>query len=333
MNKLALQVAPPRRYSLGNFPTPLMPLRRLSAHLKGPQLFMKRDDLTGLAFGGNKTRKLEFFIADALNQSADCVITAGAAQSNHCRQTAAACATTGLECHLILGGEAPNTPNGNVLIDLLMGAHIHWRGQDRKGQGLLEVEKSLRSQGRKPYSIPYGGSNAIGAQGFVEAVSEFRGQLTTQGVVADRVVFASSSGGTQAGLVVGGKLRRLNCEWLGIGIDKNEAGEKPYVEHMLEIAGDTAELIGLQTSFSARDFIVRNEFVGGGYGVMGELEREAISLTARLEGILLDPVYTGRAMGAMIDLIRQGEINKNETVVFWHTGGGPALFEYAQGLL
>jgi 1-aminocyclopropane-1-carboxylate deaminase/D-cysteine desulfhydrase-like pyridoxal-dependent ACC family enzyme len=209
----------PRR-SLGFFPTPLMKLSRLTERLSGPRLFMKRDDQTGLALGGNKTRKLEFLVGEALAHGCDTLITGGAAQSNHCRQTAAAAAACGLACHLVLGGEAPSVPEGNLLLDQLLGAVTHWTGEFRRGERIPEIAESLRSAGRKPYVVPYGGSNTTGAAGFVEAVRELADQLSQLGESITHIVFASSSGGTQAGLTVGKSLFGLNCELIGIGIDK-----------------------------------------------------------------------------------------------------------------
>ena len=191
---------------LGFFPTPLVELYRLSETLHGPRIFMKRDDQTGLAFGGNKTRKLELLIGEALEKGCDTLITGGAAQSNHCRQTAAAAAASGLSCRLVLGGHAPDTLEGNLLLDDLLGADIHWAGEFRKGETIPEVFEQLVKEGRKPYVIPYGGSNATGAAGFVHAAAELQDQLDELNVEITHVLFASSSGGTQAGLVLGAGL-------------------------------------------------------------------------------------------------------------------------------
>jgi D-cysteine desulfhydrase family pyridoxal phosphate-dependent enzyme len=324
------------RVSLAHLPTPIDELPRLSQELGGPRLLVKRDDQTGLATGGNKTRKLEFLIADALAQGADVVITAGAAQSNHCRQTAAAAARVGLACALVLGGEPPQVPEGNLLLDQLLGAQIHWTGPHRRGEQLEEIADELRAAGRQPYLIPYGGSNPIGATGYVVAMQELSDQLTAeysypQGI--DRIVIASSSGGTQAGLVVGARAVGFGGQILGIGIDKGEAGDEPYPVHLAKLANATAVHVGLDADFTLDDFVVNQDYLGGGYGVVGELEREAIRLTARLEGLLLDPVYTGRAMGGLIDMIRHGVIGPDETVLFWHTGSAPSLFPYADALV
>lgn len=320
------------RKRLGFFPTPLVTLDRLSDRLGGPRILMKRDDQTGLASGGNKTRKLEFLLGEALDRGCDTIITGGAAQSNHCRQTAAAAASCGLGCHLVLGGEQPNFLDGNLLLDDLLGARIHWTGQFRKGEKIPEIVESLESSGRKPYVIPYGGSSVTGAVGFVEAVFELQAQLDELGVSVNCIVFASSSGGTQAGLIVGKEMLAQKFELIGIGIDKGEAGEAPFADHVLQLANATAERLEVNTKFYMSDIMIRNEYLGGGYGVVGDPERRAIRLTAETEGILLDPVYTGRAMGGLIDMIEQGEFNSNDTVLFWHTGGLPALFSHAKEL-
>jgi D-cysteine desulfhydrase family pyridoxal phosphate-dependent enzyme len=321
------------RCSLGFFPTPLVKLSRLTERLAGPRIFMKRDDQTGLGLGGNKVRKLEFLVGEALAQGCDTLITGGAVQSNHCRQTAAAAAACGLACHLVLGGEAPAVPEGNLLLDQLFGAVIHWTGEYRKGEKIPEIAASLRSAGRKPYVVPYGGSNTTGAAGFVEAVRELTEQLTQLQESISHIVFASSSGGTQAGLTVGKSLFSLNSELIGIGIDKGASGDVPFAEHVLRLANATAERLGVSSRFSASDFIIRHDYLGDGYGVAGELERRAIRMLAQTEGILLDPVYTGRAMGGLIDMIERGELSREHSVLFWHTGGTPALFPYVGDLI
>lgn len=323
------------RTGLAFLPTPLVELPRLSDALGGPRIFMKRDDQTGLATGGNKARKLEFLVGDALARGCDTLITGGATQSNHCRQTAAAAARCGLGCHLVLGGSPPERAEGNLLIDRLMGAVIHWSGDRRKGEDIPSIAKELGAGGLRPYVIPYGGSSALGALGFAAALGELEAQLQDLSLSPSRIVFASSSGGTQAGLMVGARLAGLEGgpgaaaapELTGICIDKTESGD--FAATVLALANGAAALLGLGGSFGDSDLILRKEFVGAGYGIVGELERRAIRLAAEREGILVDPVYTGRALGALIAMIEAGEIGKGESVVFWHTGGTPALF--AQG--
>jgi len=320
-------------FPLGFFPTPLHEMKRLSKELGGPRLFIKRDDHTGLAMGGNKTRKLEFLIADALRQGADTIITAGAAQSNHCRQTAAAAACAGLRCELVLGGEPAGIPDGNLLLDHLLGASVHWTGVERRGERMEEIASLLRARGRKPYLIPYGGSNGVGAAGYVAAMHELIGQMKASGVMVDHIVVASSSGGTQAGLVLGAKLYGFSGSIVGVSIDKGERGTETYEEEMAGISNATARQLGLDITCSPPDFTVRYNYLGSGYGIVSELEREAIHLTAHLEGLLLDPVYTGRALGGMINMIRRRDLHEGSTVLFWHTGGTPALFAYGKDLV
>ncbi len=319
------------RVSLGFFPTPLIELANLAAALGGARIFMKRDDQTGLALGGNKTRKLEYILGDALAQGCDTVITAGAEQSNHCRQTAAAAARLKLECHLILGGTEPDSVRGNLLLDRIMGSHIHWAGDHRKGEDIPQLFEQLKSAGKRPYIVPYGGSNELGAIAFAEATRELLSQSGEERFT--HVVFASSSGGTHAGLMLGKFICDQAYRLIGINIDKEEAGEPAFDRHILSLANRTAALLEIEHRFSKADLVLDPGYTGAGYGVVGELEREAISLTARTEGILLDPVYTGRAMGGLIDMIRKGEIGKDASVLFWHTGGAPALFAYASELI
>jgi D-cysteine desulfhydrase len=311
----------------------LVELYRLSETLGGPRILMKRDDQTGLALGGNKTRKLEFLVGEAVEQGCDALITGGAAQSNHCRQTAAAAAASGLLCHLVLGGTPPEIVDGNLLLDYLLGANIHWSGEFRKGETIPEVAEQLEQDGFKPYVIPYGGSNATGAAAFVYAVAELQAQLNEMSVEVSHVLFASSSGGTQAGLVLGAYMFNQPSQLIGIGIEKGETGEDSLETQIINIANSTAKRLKVDTQFSLEDITVRNDYIGKGYGIVGELERQAIRLTAKTEGILLDPVYTGRAMGGLIDMIKRSEISSNDTVLFWHTGGVPALFPYSAELI
>ena len=319
------------RVRLAHLPTPIDELPSLSAAL-GVRILMKRDDLTGLALGGNKTRKLEYLIADARAAEATCVLTAGAAQSNHCRQTAAAAARAGLSCHLVLGGTRPESGNGNLLLDELLGATVHWTSPEQRVERMEEIARDLAGRGERPYIIPYGGSNAVGAVAYVQAMLEASDQLRARAYVIDRIITASSSGGTQAGLALGAREVGFTGELLGISVDKGEHGELPYEEELAGLANATASRLGLDTGFGAGDFRVEYGYLGGGYGVAGELERNAIRMLARLEGILLDPVYTGRAMGAVLDMVHTGTIARGETILFWHTGGAPALFAYAREL-
>ncbi|MCF1437853.1 MAG: D-cysteine desulfhydrase family protein [Candidatus Thiodiazotropha taylori] len=325
-----MSITSPSKVNLGLFPTPITKLSRLSALLDGPQIFMKRDDLSGLALGGNKTRKLEYLFHDAITKGCDTVVTAGAAQSNHCRQTAAAAALLHKGCHLVLGGEPHDRVNGNLLLDKLFGSRLHWCGAHRKGENIPEIVENLKREGSQPYVIPYGGSNEIGAYGFVHAMAELEMQLDTSAIT--HIVFASSSGGTHAGMMLGRVLLHKAYRLIGINIDKGENDAIPFDDFIIDLANRTSRSINSDHRFTTQDLILNGDYVGEGYGVIGELEREAITLTAENEAILLDPVYTGRAMGGLIDMIRGGEFSKADRVLFWHTGGTPALFAYADAL-
>lgn len=317
------------RFALAHLPTPLEPLPRLS-HLLGVQLWVKRDDQTGLALGGNKTRKLEYLVAEALAQDADSLVTVGAVQSNHCRQTAAAAARAGLRCVLVLRGQPPAETTGNVLLDHLLNAELRWAGDRPRDEVFHEVVAAERAAGRRPYPIPLGGSTSTGAAAYADAVLELKDQLDAQGAAPSRIVFASSSAGTQAGLVVGVQLAGLTAEVLGISVDLPAA---PLRARVAELATETAGRLGAPRTYLADEILVNADYLGGGYAVMGAPEREAIQLFARSEGLLVDPVYTGRAAAGLLDLIRRGAIQPGETVLFWHTGGTPALFAYAEQLI
>ncbi len=296
---------------------------RLARTLNLPRLLVKRDDQTGLAFGGNKTRKLEFLVAEAQEQGARMLITAGAVQSNHCRQTAAAAAKFGFDCLLVLAGEPPEHPSANLLLDGLLGASIVWAGgRENRERVLAETFEQAKAEGRQPYLVPYGGSNTTGALGYVYAMEEF----LQQGEKADWIVFASSSGGTQAGLTLGARLFGYSGRLLGISVD--EPRDRLQVR-AAGLATDTSEKFGEHLEFSPDDILVNDDYCKAGYGVLTEAEREAIRLFAQAEGLLLDPVYTGRAAAGLIDLARQGFFKKDESVLFWHTGGQPALFAEA----
>jgi D-cysteine desulfhydrase len=320
------------RFRLAQLPTPIERLDRLSGELGGPDLLIKRDDLTGLALGGNKARKLEFLVGQALEQGADTLVTAGAAQSNHCRQTAAAAAKAGLKCELILNDQKPVRQNGNLLLDELLGAKCHWIERPQFPVKLSELPEQLRAQGRKPYVIGIGGSNGVGATGYVLAMIELEGQLRTTQHRVDHIVFASSSGGTQAGMVLGAQLAGFGGQVHGVSVDKDNLEREAYDEEVATIANDCAQYIGSDIRLTKQHIKVVYGYTGEGYGVVSNLEREAIRLMARNEGVILDPVYTGRAFGGLIDLIRKGAFKRGESVLFWHTGGAPALFAYAKEL-
>jgi D-cysteine desulfhydrase len=305
-------------------------LPRLAQALGGPRLFIKRDDQTGLATGGNKTRALEFLAGDALAQGADTLITAGSAQSNHARQTAATAARCGLRCHLILRGQRPADITGNLLLDHVLDACIHWAGDQPLEWLMQRTARELRSARHSPYIIPYGGSNELGILGYAVGMEEFLAQTTSQDVKVDRIVVASASGGQQAGFVLGKKALGLDIRISGIATEKRKADAIPF---MLKLATSAAERLGLDLAFEEEELEFYEEFLGRGYATPGEAEREAIRTMARSEGILLDPVYTGRALAGLIGLIHRGAIGSDETVCFWHTGGTPGMFAWAEWLV
>ncbi len=312
------------RLRFAHLPTPIEHLPRLSAVLGGPKLLIKRDDQTGLAFGGNKTRKLEFLLAEAQAQGARTLITTGAVQSNHCRQTAAAAARFGFDCVLILTlpenpSEKDRALSGNLLLDHLFHAEILWTERQTREEVLWEAFDTAWKAGRRPYLVPYGGSNAVGAAAYAFAMQE----MFSQNLHPQWVVFASSSGGTQAGLTVGSQLFGFHGKVLGISVDETA---QELQGRIARLATEVASLLGETLTFAPQDIMVSDDYLGGGYGVMGSAEREAISMFARYEGVLLDPVYTGRAAAGLIDLIRKGFFDPTDTVLFWHTGGTPALF-------
>ncbi len=317
------------RLRFAHLPTPIEELPRLSAALGGPRLLVKRDDQTGLAFGGNKTRKLEFLVAEAQEQGARMLISAGAIQSNHCRQTAAAAARFGFECTLVLTGEMPKRPTANILLDQLFGARIvnvpDRKDRDRILQGTFDT---AAAEGKKPYLVPYGGSSPTGALGYAFAMEELMKQMADFRSLRDFenldwIVFGTSSGGTHAGLVLGQRVFGFKGKVLGVSIDEPVEWLQKSVS---ALASSASERLGERIEFAPADVLANADYCRAGYGVLTEAEREAVHLFARTEGLPLDPVYTGRAAAGMIDLIRKGFFKKDETVLFWHTGGGPALF-------
>jgi D-cysteine desulfhydrase family pyridoxal phosphate-dependent enzyme len=307
------------RIRFAHLPTPIETMPRLEEALHGPHLLVKRDDQTGLAFGGNKTRKLEFLVAEAQAAGADTLITAGALQSNHCRQTAAAAARFGFDCTLVLVGEPPVQESANLFLDGLFGAQIVWTDKAHRDKVLQASFDSILVQGNQPYLVPYGGSNSTGALGYVYAMEEF----ISQGIKADWIVFASSSGGTQSGLILGARLFGFSGKILGISVDELQ---RDLQIRVAELASETSARLGSRIKFSAEEVLVNADYAAPGYGVLTGAERAAIQLFAKTEGLLLDPVYTGRAAAGLIDLTQKGFFKKEESVLFWHTGGQPALF-------
>lgn len=319
------------RVFLAHLPTPLERLDRLTKELGGPEIWIKRDDCTGLSTGGNKTRKLEFLMAEALAEGADTIITQGATQSNHARQTAAFAAKLGLACHILLedrtGSNDPNyNTNGNVLLDHLHGATTSKRagGMDMAAEMEL-VAQRLRNEGRKVYIIPGGGSNPTGALGYVNCAFELVSQANDRGLVIDHIVTATGSAGTQGGLITGLKAINAGIPLLGIGV---RAPREKQEESVFNLAVRTAEKLGCPSVVARGDVVADSSYVGAGYGIPREDTLEAIRLFAQLEGILLDPVYSGKGAAGLIDYIRKGRFTKGQRVVFLHTGGSAALFGY-----
>lgn len=319
------------RVHLAHLPTPLEKLDRLSKELGGPEIWIKRDDCTGLSTGGNKTRKLEFLMAEAQAMGADTVMTQGATQSNHARQTAAAAAKLGMACHILLEDRTGSNDfnyneNGNVLLDHLHGATTSKRagGKDMQAE-MEEVAEKLRGEGRTVYVIPGGGSNATGALGYVNCAFELVGQANDRGLVIDHIATATGSAGTQAGLITGLKAINAGIPLTGFGVrapkDKQEA-------NVFALAQNTAEKLGCPDVVAREDVVADCSYVGEGYGIPREDTLEAIRMFAQLEGILLDPVYSGKGAAGLIDYCRKGHFKKGDRVVFLHTGGAAALFGY-----
>jgi L-cysteate sulfo-lyase len=323
------------RHALGHWPTRLEPMQRLRAAHPGPRLFIKRDDCTGLAGGGNKTRKLEFLLADALSRQADTLLTHGAVQSNHVRQTAAAAAFAGMACEALLEQRvaAPDdeyAESGNVLLDRVLGATLHTvPGGTVMDAALDALAGRLRQQGRKPYVIPGGGSNALGALGYVECVRELAQQCEQQGLKRPHLVVGSGSAGTHAGLAAGVHALGLDWRLTGISVRAPAAAQCPKVH---ALAQDTLALLGLPRNLPAEAIVVDERHVGPGYGLPTPQMLEAVRTVARHEGILLDPVYTGKAMAGMLAWQREGRFGGDEDVIFIHTGGAAALFGYRWAL-
>lgn len=307
------------RIHIANLPTPLEALPRLSATLNGVQLWIKRDDLTGLGFGGNKTRKLEILLADAQSQGARTLVTVGAVQSNHCRLTAAVAARFGMDCILVLSGSPTGSGNGNYLLDTLFGAEVVWTDKAVRDETLQQVYLSAWEDGRRPYKIPLGASTPLGTLGYFLAFEE----LMRQSNQFDWIVIASSSAGTQAGLILGAAVSRWSGKILGISIDHEKAVLNATIAGLVQGAADWIKE-PIQVDENA--ILVNDDYLGAGYGIPGPLEIDAINQFARLEGIVLDPVYTGRSAGAMFDLIRKGFFKSGDRILFWHTGGSPAIF-------
>ena len=319
------------RVRITHGPTPLEPMHRLTEALGGPNLWIKRDDCTGLASGGNKTRKLEYLMADAQQKGADTIITQGATQSNHARQTAAIAARMGMRCYIILEDRTGYTVedykhSGNVFLDHLYGAHVsEVPGDSDMNAAMASLADQLRSRGLTPYIIPGGGSNPIGALGYVTCALELMDQANNMGLAIDALVHATGSAGTQAGLVAGLYGSRSQIPVYGIGV---RAPKQAQEGRVFDLAQQTCELLGVPGAISREDVVANCDYIGPGYGKPTPGMIEAVTMVARLEGILLDPVYSGKGMAGLIDLCRKGHFKKGQNILFLHTGGSVGLFGY-----
>jgi D-cysteine desulfhydrase family pyridoxal phosphate-dependent enzyme len=328
-----------QRIPLAMLPTPVHDLPQLRQALGGPQrcprILIKRDDLTGLALGGNKARKLEFLLGDAVAQHATVVITTGAAQSNHARMTAAAARAAGLGIELVLTAEPNPNLQGNLLLDRIFGATIHYvpppadptlATSDEEEAKVEEVMSSLSARGERPYFIPVGGSSGIGVLGYFSGTPETLTQLAERGESVTRLYFASGSRGTQAGITLGAKHFHAPYEVYGVAVSGGESFKR---ERALRIANEAAAIARIDTRLTESDLVTDQNFIGDGYGIATSECIEAINLVAQTEGILLDPVYTAKAMAALIHHVRHGALDPATSVLFVHTGGVPALFAHA----
>ncbi len=323
------------RVSLAHLPTPLEFLPRLTEHLGGPDIYVKRDDCTGLATGGNKTRKLEYSMGEAVEQGADTIITVGAVQSNHVRQTVAAACKLGMKCEVLLEHRIGDpsetyTTSGNVFLDRIFGANLREYPDGTDFDAEMEaIAEQVRSEGGNPYIVPGGASNAVGALGYVGCGIELLGQAAANGISFDHVITATGSAGTHAGLAVGLRGRGSDLPILGIGVKapKDQQEEKVY-----KLAVETAEKVGMPGCVAREDIIADCNYIGPGYGQHTDSMNEAIIMLARYEGLLFDPVYSGKALAGMIDYIRTGRFEKGQSIVFLHTGGSAGLFAYSDVL-
>ncbi|MBA7498480.1 L-cysteate sulfo-lyase [subsurface metagenome] len=320
---------------LAFLPTPLEYAENLTKLLKGPRIFFKRDDCTGLAFGGNKIRKLEYIMADILEKQADVIITIGGLQSNWVRQTAAATRKLGLKIILILNGKEPEEYQGNLLLDSILGCDIRFRPykdkeeqREQSGETPItgSVAEGIKKNGRIPYIIPLGGCNPLGNLGYINAVKELKKQSEEKDMNIDYIISAVGTGGTQAGIELGLKLYKMNTKCYGISISRHI---KPKSQEIADLCNQTVKYFELECSqFSPDEIVVNYDYIGKGYAIPTNKCIEAIRTVAQTEGIILDPVYTGKAMAGLIDLIMKGKFKKDENVVFLHTGGGTANFAY-----
>lgn len=320
------------RVPLATLPTPLEEAPRLAQALGGPRVFLKRDDLTGFALGGNKVRKLEYLLGEALRQGADVVVTGAGPQSNHLRMTAAAARKLGLDAVLVMHGTRPAEVQGNYLLDQLAGAEIIFTGSEDRSlvdRVLEQVANDLRRRGRQPYVIPRGGGSPLGSVGYVQCMLELEMQCIAQRIHIHHLVCAAGACGTLAGLWLGATWLQASYRLWGLSVSRPR---EECLARIRSLATETAQILQLAPPPSSELPVVLEDYLGPGYGIVTPEAVEAIRLVARTEGVFLDPIYTGKAMAGLIDLVRKGTIGRNETVLFLHTGGTPALFAYAGDL-
>jgi D-cysteine desulfhydrase family pyridoxal phosphate-dependent enzyme len=332
------------RVRLAKLPTPLEKMSNLSKVLGGPQLFIKRDDLTGLALGGNKLRMLEFFLGDAIDKGADTIITSGYPQSNHCRLTAAATRMAGLHPIIVHTGERPEKLSGNMIINYLFDAETYFVSVDEnlplqqrheecvnRGEMLVnEIREKLERSGKKPYVIPRAGRSLFGTAGYVTAMVEMYHQMLDMGIKADYIILPTASTGTMSGVILGSQAASLNANVLGISVLRNAADSMELLNEELE---KDALSLGFDFAIDRSKYRIDDNYIGPGYGIATEETLEAMKLLAKTEGILLDPTYTGKAMAGLIDMIGKGLFDEGDTIVFIHTGGLPILFTHEINIL
>jgi L-cysteate sulfo-lyase len=322
------------RIKLASLPTPIQTLPNLTKILNGPKIWIKRDDLTGLAFGGNKARKLEYIMADALNKKADYIVTGAGFHSNWCTQSAAAAKKLGMKIKLIKKGPKEGYDeeswDGNHLLHKLTGAEIQVVKSENFKSSLEEEIDELKNKGHNPYYIPIGGSIPLGAAGYLNAILELMYQSVKERIHFDYLVHATGSGGTQAGLVMGSKAFNTNINIIGATVGWDE--KKEQMEKVSKIIEESKNLFELEFDFNLEDLIIYTDYKGGGYGFVSDQKLEAVKILAQTEGIMIDPVYTATSMACLIDLVRKEELNKNHNVLFLHTGGAVALYPYKEPL-
>ena len=321
------------RLPFAALPTPLQPAIRLSAALGGPQIWFKRDDLTGFGLGGNKVRKLEFLAADAVAKGADTLITGAGTQSNHVRTTMAVAAHLGLQGVAVFHGSRPHETQGNLLLDELLGAKIVFTDNPDRSQlddRIIAEGEKLRSEGRTPYVINRGGASPLGSSGYVLASLEIFTQLSELRLQPDYLFCATGSCGTQAGLLVGKKWLQLGFQLSGVTVSRSRA---ECLDRIEDLSYRTADLLELEIKIQPDDIVIYDDYIGKGYGIPTPECIQAVKLVAQTEGIILDPVYTGKMMAGFLDLVKQGQIGPNDTVLLLHTGGAPGLFSHAAAFI